>query len=143
MSSQESAANYVLTEEELTIALGQVGFIDEYAAARNNGAGFSPRVCLPPRKAGENEKWVAIDPLTHQVNADIPQPDPNRTVLYPDCGYCYTDKLGPCIKAAIVSTVIFSILTTPIILLCCIPMIKKMKQVNIYFLRHRVVFTLV
>ncbi len=132
MGSTKSATNYVLTEEELTIALSQLNYLDNYAAS-SDSSHTKTKVCLPPRKAGENEKWVAIDPLTHQVNADIRQPDPNRTVLFAACGYCYTDKLGSCIIAAIVSTVIFSILTTPIILLCCIPMIKQMKQVNIIY----------
>ena len=126
MSSRDTT---VLTEEELRIALSQVNFLDKYAAVSNYG-GYTTKVCIPPHNADENERWVEINPLTHQVNTNIVQPDPNRTVLYTGYGYSYADQLPTCIRAAIISTVIFSILTTPIILLCCIPMIMKMKKVS-------------
>ncbi len=125
-AKMSSAANYALTEEELRIALSQVNCLDQYAAFSGS---HTPRVCLPPRNAGEHERWVDIDLFTNQVDTNIRQPDQDRTVLYTGYGYWYTDKLGSYITAAIVSTVIFSILTTPIILLCCIPMIMKMKKV--------------
>ena len=130
-STESSVATRVLTEEEKKIALSQITALERFAAARD---GLRAIVCVPPRE-GENERWIAVNPISHQIDFNIRQPDQNRTVLYAGenkygCNsYCYIDQLSCCIIWTIIATVIFSILTSPAILLCCIPMIKKMRQV--------------
>ncbi len=142
-STESPIATQILTEEEKRIALTQVTSLDRFAAASdrhrldNLTNGSRAIVCVPPRAEGENERWIAVDPLSHQFDINIRQPDQNRTVLYASenaygCNsYYYFDQLSRCIIWTIIATVIFSILTSPVILLCCIPMIKKMKQVRV------------
>ena len=135
-----------LTEEEKRIALSQVTSLDRFAAASDRNRwyygtnGSRAIVCVPPRSSAEKERWVAVDPLTNQIDLNIKQPDLSRTVLYASentygCScYCYEDQLTCCIVWTVISAVIFSILTTPLILPCCIPMIQKMKEVRILHL---------
>ncbi len=121
-STEPPVATRILTEEEKRIALSQITALDQFAVRAI--------VCVPPRE-GENERWIAVNP--HHIDFNIRQPDQNRTVLYATesygLNYYYIDQLLCCINWTIIATVIFSILTSPVILLCCIPMIKKMKQV--------------
>ena len=136
-STESPVATQILTEEERRIVLSQITSLDRFAAASDNFSnGSRAIVCVPPRAEGDNERWIAVNPLSQQIDFNIRQPDQNRTVLYASenkygCNsYYYNDQLSCCIIWTIIATVIFSILTTPVILLCCIPMIKKMKQVT-------------
>ena len=82
------------------------------------------------------EEWVIVD--NHRsIYKDIAQPDPNRQALsgkVPNSGelsirYTYGDELPKKITQATVCAVICSILATPLVLICIIPMILKLKEV--------------
>ena len=127
-----------LNEEEIKIAQSQVFFYEKYAAANYRAEGDTTRfpavVCVPPRSSGGRKQWIAIDPLTNEVSpTPIKQPDQDRTVVFNDNSYCtlyyYYDQLPCCIGWTIIATILLSIFTTPLILLCCIPMLYKMIRV--------------
>ena len=92
-------------------------------------------VAIPPKAPNTREKWVAVSPAEGTIDPSIRQPDPNRKAIcgYYECClcYCYADELPCCIALTVVFAVIFSILTTPLVLLCCVPMIQRMKKVSI------------
>ena len=77
-STEPPVATRILTEEEKKIALSQITALERFAAARD---GLRAIVCVPPRE-GENERWIAVNPISHQIDFNIRQPDQNRTVLY-------------------------------------------------------------
>ena len=88
-------------------------------------------------KDGQHERWVIFHTIgdhTTRIN-NIEQPDPERQALSglqrADRGinYTYADELSRKIILGIVLTVICSILTTPVALLCFIPMILHLKNV--------------
>ena len=92
-------------------------------------------VAVPPKAPNTEEKWVAVSALEGVIDPSIRQPDPERKAI---CGhyerclcYWYADELPRCITLTVVFAVIFSILTTPLVLLCCVPMIQRMKKVSI------------
>ena len=127
-----------LNEEEIKIAQSQVFFYEKYAASYYRYTGDTTRfpavVCVPPRSTGGRKQWLAINPLTNEVSpTPIEQPNQDRTVVFNDNShwlfYCYYDQLPCCIGWTIFATILFSIFTTPLILLCCIPMLYKMIRV--------------
>ena len=82
------------------------------------------------------EKWVIVE--NHRtIYENVTQPDSNRQALFgvPAVGrlggirYTYGDELPKKITQATVCAVICSILTTPLVLICIIPMILKLKKV--------------
>lgn len=140
--TEAQSYSQTLTEEERRIAESQVSQYDVLTAASDRNRWFYGArgsravVCIPPRSSDGGERWVAIDPLSHDITTAIEQPDPDRTVVYV-CEnswemicYYYADQLPCCIAWTIIATIFFSIFTTPVILLCCIPMIYKMFKVK-------------
>ena len=93
-------------------------------------------VAVPPKAPDTKEKWMGVNPRDGSIKMDIRQPDPERNAV---CGnndngclcYWYADELPCCTVLAVVSAVILSILTTPLILLCCVPMIHRMIKVRL------------
>lgn len=82
------------------------------------------------------EKWVIVE--NHRtIHENVTQPDPNRQALFgvatvgrlDGISYTYGDELPNKITQATVCAVICSILTTPLVLICIIPMILKLKKV--------------
>ena len=82
------------------------------------------------------EKWVIVE--NHRtIYENVTQPDPNRQALFGDptvgrlggIRYTYGDELPNKITLATVCAVICSILATPLVLICIIPMILKLKKV--------------
>ncbi len=122
-----------LTEEEKRAVLNQVPIaVSSHTQERDTRA----VVCVPPRAEGENERWVGVNRFSRQIDINIQQPNQNRTVLQAGEGnghnaiyYFYFDQLPSRIMWTIIATVYLSILTSPVILLCCIPMVMKMKRV--------------
>ena len=98
------------------------------------GSGSRPvrKVKVVKDKHG-GEKWVIV--VNHRtINDNITQPDPDRQALsgaYTVGGvrYTYGDELPKKITQATVCAAICSILTTPLVLICIIPMILKLKKV--------------
>ena len=115
-------------------------------------------VVVPPKAPDTKEKWVAVSPVAlfpgqigtatgravvdgdeWEIFADVKQPDPERTAI---CGgggengccfwlcYWYADELPRCIALAVIFAVILSIFTTPLVLLCFVPMIRRMVKVS-------------
>lgn len=128
--------SYSLTSEERQIAINQITLLDRFCF---EGPGSCHVVPIPPKRHGEPERWVAVDTSTgsYQFQTNILQPDPERAVLCTHCRYCYGDKFSCYIISSIVSTVIFSAITTPLLLLCCIPMMINLvkvcfKQLSVY-----------
>ena len=92
-------------------------------------------VAVPPKPPDTQEKWVAVNALKGVIDPSIRQPDPERKAICGHYEYClcywYADELPRCMVLAALFAVILSILTTPLILLCCVPMIHKMNKVSI------------
>ena len=92
-------------------------------------------VDIPPKAPNTQEKWVAVNALKGVIDPSIRQPDPERKAICGHYEYClcywYADELPRCMVLAVVFAVILSILTTPLVLLCCVPMIHKMNKVSI------------
>ena len=129
--------NYNLTVEERQIAINQLTLLDNLngcigAAKQKQTSRIVP---LPPKHRGEHERWVAVEPLSQNIRTNIRQPDPERVVLcasqneFGCINYCYADKLLCYIFSSIIFTVIFSVITTPLLLLCCFPMIRNLVKV--------------
>ena len=105
-------------------------------------------VMVPPKAPDTREKWVAV---THAGGGDwafyptVREPDPERKAICSniyggenDCCfyhcYWYADELSRCMVLAVVFAVVLSILTTPLVLLCFVPMIHKMRKVGTHIL---------
>ena len=92
-------------------------------------------VAVPPKAPNTQEKWVAVNALKGVIDPSIRQPDPERKAICGHYEYClcywYADELPHCMVLAVVFAVILSILTTPLALLCFVPMIHKMNKVSI------------
>ena len=90
-------------------------------------------LAVPPKAPNTQEKWVAVNGIEGVIDPSIQQPDPERKAICGRYEYClcywYADELPRCITLAVVSAVILSILTTPLVLLCFVPMIRRMKKV--------------
>lgn len=99
---------------------------------------------------GLPQRWVAVDVLTRStVDAGIRQPEPNRLVLcacinkYGCICYGYHDEIDVWSRWTLIFAVVFSILTTPLALLCFLPALKYMKRVIIIIMRRNLIFLLV
>ena len=124
----------MMDEEDKLTAIKQLTSYDRFA----NWNRILAVVAVPPKAPNTQEKWVAVNGIDGFVDPTIRQPDPERKAL---CGrfdqycfsYClsywYADELPRCITLTVVFAVIFSILTTPLVLLCFMPMIRRMKKV--------------
>ena len=92
-------------------------------------------LAVPPKAPNTQEKWVAVNALKGVIDPSIRQPDPERKAICGHYEYClcywYADELPRCMVLAVVFAVILSILTTPLALLCFVPMIHKMNKVSI------------
>jgi hypothetical protein len=128
-----------LTYEERRIAINQLTSLDvTYATiGAMKGKTTYQVVPIPPNSHGEPDRWVAVEPLSEDIRTDIRQPNPEKVVLCAsvnDCGctyYCYGDKISCYIISSIILTAIFSVITTPLLLLCCVPMIKNLIKVRL------------
>ena len=96
-----------------------------YTHARGDGVPPTPQ-----------RTWVAVDPLTKTVvDTDIKQPDPGRLVLcaniskFGRTSYGYYDEIPRWYRRLRILSVVFAILTTPLVLFCCLPALKYMKKV--------------
>lgn len=94
-------------------------------------------VVLPPKRAGGQERWVGVNPVTGEFKRNVEQPDPDRKVVYGGEGHCrgclcywYADELPYCMRFFIVMAVVLSILVSPLTLLCLVPMILRLKKVK-------------
>lgn len=82
------------------------------------------------------ERWLVRNPYLNTCNfIAIQQPEPGRIALkkYWGTGYWYADELPSWIRCITAATIIFSILATPLILLCCLPLLHYMKQVSLFW----------
>ena len=120
-----------MDEEDRKVAMDQLTSYDRFASLNRAFA----VVAVPPKPPNTQEKWVAVSAVKRVIDPSIRQPDPERKAI---CGhyerclcYWYADELPRCITLTVVFAVIFSILTTPLVLLCCVPMIQRMKKVSI------------
>ena len=126
-----------MNEEDRKIALSQITTYDQFLSSISivNGQRHYTAVVLPPKAPNTKEKWVGVCAADGSFNTSFRQPDPERIAV---CGnndngclcYGYADELPRCFVLAVVFTVILSILTTPLLLLCCVPMIHGMNKVN-------------
>lgn len=126
-----------MNEEDRKTALSQITTYDGFLAGISmaNGQSHYTAVVVPPKAPNTKEKWVGVCAADGSFNTSFRQPDPERTAV---CGsndngclcYGYADELPQCIVLAVVFTVILSIFTTPLLLLCCVPMIHGMNKVN-------------
>lgn len=131
-----------MDQKDREVALSQMTSYDSFGAAltetRIDGQQYLAVVCVPPKVSGDKEKWVGVYPSHSTFNPDIRQPDEGRVALCANqitghsdavC-YWYTDELPCCIVFLIVMAVVLSVLTTPLTLLCLVPMIYRMNKVN-------------
>ena len=124
-----------LTAAEREAALRQVTAMDTMNTALSMSKGGSARRYVPIIRNG-NEIWVAVNPITNTVSADVPQPDPGRQVLcsgegnYGNTCYCYADQLPISIICTLIFTVISALVFTPLSLLCCILMFQHLRKVR-------------
>ena len=124
-----------LTAAEREAALRQVTAMDTMNTALSMSKGGSARRYVPIIRNGD-EIWVAVNPVTNSVSADVPQPDPGRQVLcsgegnYGNTCYCYADQLPVSIICTLIFTVISALVFTPLSLLCCIPMLQHPRKVR-------------
>ena len=131
--------SYNLTDKERQIAINQLTSLDIAKSARaaaKQQIAFYRIVPIPPKSDGGPERWVSIEPLSKNIQTNIRQPDPERAVLCANrnsfgcINYCYEDKLSCYIISSVIFTAIFSVITTPLLLLCCIPMIRNLMKVS-------------
>ena len=124
-----------LTAAEREAALSQVTAMGTINAALSMSEGGSGRRCVPIVR-NEGEIWVAVNPVTNTVSADVPQPDPGRQVLcsgegnYGNMCYCYADQLPISIICTLIFAGISVLVFTPLSLLCFIPMLQHLRKVR-------------
>ena len=116
-------------------ACGGGGFGGGGYAGGGGGNGPVRKVKVVKNEHG-GEKWVIVE--NHEtIHENVTQPDSNRQALFgvPAVGrlggicYTYGDELPKKITQATVCAVICSILATPLVLICIIPMILRLKKV--------------
>ena len=121
-----------VTAEEREAALRQVTAMKTIGMSK----GGSARQYVPIISWNNKEIWVAVNTITNNVSANVPQPDPGRQVLCScegDCGnmcYCYADQLPVSITCTLIVAVILALAFTPLTLLCCIPMLQHLHKVR-------------
>ena len=129
----------VLTAEERQAALRQITAMDRMNTALSMGKGGEARRFVPITRSGK-EIWVAVNPITNTVSANVPQPKPGRQALcsgenkYGNTCYCYADQLPISIFCTIIFAVISAVFLTPLSLFCCIPMVRHLWKVRHYLL---------
>ena len=129
----------ILTAEEREAALRQITAMDTTNTALSMSKGGQARRYVPIMRSGK-EIWVAVNPITNTVSADVPQPDPGRQVLcsgegnYGNTCYCYADQLPISIICTLIFAVISAVFFTPLSLVCCIPMVQHLRKVRHYLL---------
>ena len=126
-----------MDEEDRKTALNQITTYDQLLSSFSivNGQRHFTAVVVPPKAPNTKEKWVGVCAADGSFNTGFRQPDPERIAV---CGnndsgclcYGYADELPRCIVLAVVFTVVLSIFTTPLVLLCCVPMIHGMNKVS-------------
>ena len=126
-----------MDEEDRKTALSQITTYDQLFSSFSlvNGQRHFTAVVVPPKAPNTKEQWVGVCAADGSFNPDFRQPDPERIAV---CGsndngclcYGYADELPRCIVLAVVFTVILSIFTTPLVLLCCVPIIRGMNKVS-------------
>ena len=122
-----------MDEEDRKVAMDQLTSYDRFASLNRAFA----VVAVPPKPPNTQEKWVAVSAVKRVIDPSIRQPDPERKAI---CGhyacclcYWYADELPCCIALTVVFAVILSILTTPLVLLCFVPMIHKINKVQLKY----------
>lgn len=126
-----------MDQRDRVIALSQMTTYDSFVTGLSKTKDYLAIVSVPPKVRGDKEKWVAVNPFNGIIQTNIRQPDEGRVAL---CGnqissytdkvcYWYDNELPCCIACLIVMAVVFSVLTTPIILLCLVPVIHRLKKV--------------
>jgi len=151
----EAAASQLTSYDKFVHCLSQADSRDRPGNQLNR---YYATVVVPPAAPDTKEKWVAVSPVAlfpgqigtatgraiidgsqWEIFADVKQPDPERTTI---CGgggengccfwlcYWYADELPRCIALAVIFAVILSIFTTPLVLLCFVPMIRRMVKVS-------------
>ena len=129
----------VLTAEERQAALRQITAMDRMNTALSMGKGGEARRFVPITRSGK-EIWVAVNPITNTVSADVPQPKPGRQVLwsgennYGYTCYYYADQLPMIIFCTLILAVISAVFFTPLSLFCCIPIVRHLWKVRYYLL---------
>ena len=124
-----------MDEEDRKVVMDQLTSYDHFASAVTVGSlnHTLAVVAVPPKAPNTQEKWVAVSAVEGVIDPSIQQPDPERKAICGHYEYClcywYADELPRCIVLTVVFAVIFSILTTPLVLLCFVPMIHKMVKV--------------
>ena len=120
-----------MNREDRNAVMDQLTSYDRFASAATVGSlnrAFAV-VAVPPKAPNTQEKWVAVSAVEGIIDPSIQQPDPERKALCGHYEYClcywYADELPCCIALTVVFAVILSILTTPLILLCFVPMIRR------------------
>ena len=121
--------------EDRNAVMDQITSYDRFASAVTVGSlnrAFAV-VAVPPKAPNTQEKWVAVSTVEGIIDPSIRQPDPERKAICGHYEYClcywYANELPRCIALTVVFAVILSILTTPLILLCFVPMIRRMIKV--------------
>ena len=128
----------VLTAEERQAALRQITAMDRMNTALSMGKGGEARRFVPIMRSGK-EIWVAVNPITNTVSADVPQPKPGRQVLWSgvkNYGYTcyYADQLPMSIFCTLIFAAISAVFFTPLSLFCCIPIVRHLWKVRYYLL---------
>ena len=120
-----------MEEEDRQTVMDQLTCYDRLG----NRNGVFAVVAVPPKAPNTQEKWVAVSAVEGVIDPSIQQPDPERKAIcgHYECYLCYwyADELPRCITLTVVFAVILSILTTPLVLLCFVPMIRRMNKVYI------------
>ena len=128
-----------MDEEDRKAVMDQLTSYDRFASAVTVGSlnRTLAVVAVPPKASNTQEKWVAVNAVKGVIVPSIRQPDPERKAICGHYEYClcywYADELPRCIALTVVFAVILSILTTPLVLLCCVPMIYRMSKVNMKY----------
>ena len=129
----------VLTAGERQAALRQITAMDKMNTALSMTKGRAARRLVPIIRS-EKEIWVAVNPITNTVSANVPQPKPGRQALcsgennYGNTCYCYADQLPISIFCTLIFAVISAVFFTPLSLFCCIPMVRHLWKVRYYSL---------
>ena len=129
-----------MDQEDRNTVMNQLTGYDRFASAATVASldrTFAV-VAVPPKAPNTQEKWVAVSAVEGVIDPSIQQPDPERKAIcgHYECYLCYwyADELPRCITLTVVFAVILSILTTPLVLLCFVPMIQRMNKVYIKYI---------
>ena len=82
------------------------------------------------------QQYVAVRNFGLCVDADIEQPEPDKLVLHATINrygcvwYYYYEDIRVWYPRICILAVVFSILASPLVLLCCLPMLLFMRKVT-------------